>query len=63
MGNESVAESPFLYYYNRLKQVKQINMEVMYLVYDVCDMPNRDLVVATKNGLYHTQPNGKHRQH
>ena len=48
-----------LVYDTNLKQVKNKPNGHMHWVFDVCHMPNGDLVVATDTGLYHTKTNGE----
>ena len=50
-------------YDNNLNQVKNITSGNMGIMWDVCNMPNGDLVVAAYNGLYHTKTNGEYQSH
>ena len=47
----------------QLKQVKNISIGDMSTVYDVCDMPNGDLVVAAHDGLYHYKTSSEYEFH
>ena len=49
-------------YDTRLNQLNSIPSCDTGNVYDVCDMSNGDLLIATSYGLYHTGANGNHRQ-
>ena len=46
-------------YDTELNQVKQMEMNDKDGVNDVCAMPNGNLLVASDNGLYHYDANGK----
>ena len=50
-------------YDTQLMRMKNIPSGDMGFVYDVCDMPNGDLVAAAYNGLYHTKANGQYELH